>query len=213
MSTITRALAAVAALALGGSLAVATAAPAAADLYEDGVFSLPYSDDLWRVDTASDAFRPLTYAEWAELGFPAPRPSRTGFVKYPWSPTVYAVTFFGNERTEWLWERVTYEQWARAGYPSPTIAGWIAGSYYYQWGTSAEVFVFGQDAVIHKLTYEEWRASDFEPAEWRSNEGFVQRANDVNVYWMPDLSVPTFSAITYDEWRRQDFPTPKRLDW
>ncbi|MCF4120383.1 hypothetical protein L1785_05270 [Antribacter sp. KLBMP9083] len=213
MSILKRALAAVATLVLSGSLAVATATPADADWYEDGVFSLPYSDELWRVDSASDAFWPLSYAEWAALGFPAPKPSQTSFVKYPWSPTVYAVTFFGDERQEWLWATLTFEQWSRAGSPPARIAGWIAGSYYYQWGTSAEVFVQGQDDVIHKLTFAEWEVSGFMPPEQRWNEGFVQRSGNPTIFWMPDLSVPQMTPITYDEWRRQDSPTPKLVKW
>ncbi|MCF4120384.1 hypothetical protein L1785_05275 [Antribacter sp. KLBMP9083] len=215
MSILKKALAAVATVAVAGSMAVATATPAAADWYEDGVFSLRYTDSIWRVDSASDSAWPLTYEEWQALGFPTPKPAQTDYVKYPWSPTVYAVTFFGNERDEWHWEAITFEQWSRAGYPSPRNAGWIEGSEYFQWGTSSELFVWTPaDDVVHKLTYSQWQASGFMPAERIANEGFVKVSGNANIYYSDDLGARSaYGPLTYEDWRYWDFPTPLVVNW
>lgn len=209
MSIFKRALSAVATVALTGSLAAATAAPASADWYGDGVFSLGYSDELWQVDSSVDAAWPITFDEWAALGFPTPTPAATNYVKYPWSPTVYAVTFFGSERDEWLWDAVTYNQWGRAGFPTPRNAGWIEGSYYYKWGTSSELFVEGPDGVNHKLTYPEWQDSNFMPPVQRSNEGFVKYSWDSTVVRMTNLAFGQGHAVGYGEWSAEAFPTPQ----
>ncbi|MCF4120386.1 excalibur calcium-binding domain-containing protein [Antribacter sp. KLBMP9083] len=197
--------------AMTGSLAVSTAAPAAADWYQDGVFALQYTDELWRVDSASDTARQLTFDEWAALGFPTPQPAPTSYVKYSWSPTVYAVTFFGDERDEWLWEQISFGQWSRAGYPSPWNAGWIEGSYFYKWGTSSELFVEGPDGVNHKLSHAEWQASGFMPPADRSNEGFVKYTWDSTIVRMTNFGWGQGYAIGYDEWRSEAFPTPQAV--
>lgn len=211
MMALRKVLAAVATTALAGSLAVATATPAAADWYEDGVFSLRYTDSIWQVDSASDSAGPLTYEQWQALGFPAPKPAQTDYVKYPWSPTVYAVTFFGNERDEWFWEPITFSQWSRAGYPSPRNAGWIEGSYYYQWATSNEIFVASPDPeqTVHKLTYSEWQASGFMPPERLSDYGYLKLSSDQATIYFVTMANKIGYAVTYDEWRREDFPTPQ----
>ncbi|MCF4123579.1 hypothetical protein L1785_21655 [Antribacter sp. KLBMP9083] len=215
MSTLKRALAAVATVALTGSLTVAAATPAAAVWYEDGVFALRYTDELWQVDIATDSAYPLTYTDWEALGFPAPKPARTDYVKYPWSPTVYAVTIFGDEREEWHWESITYEQWARAGFPAPRNAGWIEGSYYYQWATSDELFVVAPDETIHKLTFAEWAASGFEQPERYENEGFINFPLEPrHILYSSNLDARSIDYLTYSEWEAFGFPTPRlATDW
>lgn len=213
MSIVKRALAAVVTVALSGSVALATATPAAADWYEDGVFALPYTDRLWLVDSSIDFARNLGYAEWEALGFPTPKTAQTDYVKYPWSPTVYAVTYLGDERPQWLWQQLSFEQWARAGYPTPRDAGWIDDSFYHQWATSNELFVMAPDMGIHKLTYSEWRASGFAPPVRRS-DGFVTFAGSPTIYYVEDVAGRTgLYAMTYDQWRKEDFPTPQLVNW
>jgi hypothetical protein len=68
----------------------------------------------------------LTYERWRdEYNFATPAPANTDFVKYSWSPTVYAVTFWPGGEAFWQWTRLSLQQWQTAGYPTPRNAGWI----------------------------------------------------------------------------------------
>ncbi|MEU4740962.1 hypothetical protein AB0G02_10935 [Actinosynnema sp. NPDC023658] len=187
-------------------LAVAVAAPASAAV-ADGYYKQPFDPTVWRVDGGNA--RALSYEEWAAANFPQPAPSPTDYVKYSWSPTVYAVTFWGTPQSTWDWDRLTEPQWRASGSPVPRTAGWIAGSTYYQWGTSNEIFVQGEDAVKHKLTYNEWSASGFQPFGTRSNEGFLKLSWAPNIMRMTNLSAGSGYSIDYGQWSNESFPTPR----
>ncbi len=46
----------------------------------------------------------LLNEKWRDVcSFRTPTPASTDFVKYPWSPTVYAVTFWPGGEHKWLW--------------------------------------------------------------------------------------------------------------
>lgn len=208
MSIMRRAVAAVATVALSGSLAVAAATPAAADLYESGVYSLPYTDTLWRVDAPSNQFWQVTYSEWQKLGFPTPKPAATEFVKYSWSPTVYAVTMLGDEQYEWIVRDISYSEWARAGYPQPRVTSSIPGGSYVKFASSDELFAVSPSSDFHKLTYQEWQTSGFpQPERW--SVGYVQFPGDVNIYYAWNFpSTEDIWPISYEMWSDYDFPTP-----
>lgn len=155
---------------------------------------------------------PLTYAKWRDVyKLRTPAPASTDFVKYPWSPTVYAVTFWPGGEANWMWTPLSFQQWLTAGQPSPRNAGWIKGSYYYQWGTSAEIFVEGADGVNHKLSYSEWADSGFRSQVQRSNEGYLK------LTWAPEfarllnLSTGAGRPMGYSEWQAEAFPTPRSV--
>ncbi|MGY1833401.1 S8 family serine peptidase [Geodermatophilus sp. SYSU D01180] len=136
-------------------------------------------------------------------------PVVTDYVRYPWSPTIYAVTYAGPSETSWQWERLTYERWVALGSPVPRNTGWIAGSYYYKWGTSSELFVEGPDGVNHKLTYAEWQASGFRSfVDW-GNYGFLKLSWASDITRMPNLATGYGYAIGYPEWSEESFPTPQ----
>jgi len=157
----------------------------------------------------SDSAVPLTYAKWRDVyGLRAPEPASTDFVKYPWSPTVYAVTFWPGGESKWMWTPLTFPQWQTAGKPTPRNAGWIKGSYYYQWGTSAEIFVEGADGVNHKLSYPEWAASGFRAQERRGDEGYLKLSWASEFARMSSLSTGAGRPMGYDEWQAEAFPTP-----
>ncbi|GAB2997418.1 excalibur calcium-binding domain-containing protein [Saccharothrix stipae] len=191
-------------LALG--LAVAVAAPANAAV-ANGYYKQPFDPTVWRVDNG--VARGISYDEWSSAGFPQPAPSPTDYVKYAWSPTIYAVTFWGNPDSTWDWDRLTEAQWRASGSPYPRTAGWIKGSYYYQWGTASEIFVEGEDRLHHKLTYDEWAASGFRNFDRRSNEGFLKLSWASNIMRMSNLATGAGYSIGYGEWSAQAFPTPR----
>lgn len=196
-------------IALGLFALVATPTVASAQIYTSGVFSVSYNGDLYQVDKSTGRIHKLTYREWLDLGSPSPNPVTTDFVKYAWSPTVYAVSFFGSDRSEWVWNAVTFDEWSHAGSPAPRSAGWIAGSSYYQWATSPEVFVLGADGVRHKLTGPEWGAAGSPSPDRRSNEGFITYSWDPTVVHMTDLAGGQGYGINAATWAADDRPTPQ----
>ena len=102
----------------------------------------------------------VSYAQWAAAGFPRPAASPTEYVRYPWSSTVYAVTFWPGT---WQWDRLDYARWATAGYPAVRHAGWIEGSVIRKHGNGNQLFLHDPDGGVHALTYQEWQATGFRP--------------------------------------------------
>lgn len=206
MNTITRVTAALVSAGVALGVAVAVAAPANAAA-ADGYYKQPFDPTVWHVESGNA--RAITYDEWATAGFPTPAPSPTDYVKYPWSPTIYAVTFWGDPESTWDWDALTPTQWWASGSPAPRTAGWIVGSTYYQWGTSSELFVRGEDGVKHKLTYNEWAASGFRAFEWRSSQGFIKLSWAPNIVRITNLGTGDGYSIGYPEWSAEAFPTPQ----
>lgn len=156
--------------------------------------------------------RQLSYEKWRDVyNFQTPSSASTDFVKYPWSPTVYAVTFWPGGENYWMWTRLSFAQWQTAGYPTPRHAGWIKGSYFYKWGTSPEIFVEGEDGVNHKLTSAEWAASGSRPYVDRGNEGFMRLTWAPEFARMSSLSSGAGRPMGYNEWQEEAFPTPRAV--
>lgn len=165
-----------------------------------------YDGTVWAVTPTTIVA--LSWEQWRAAGFAQPAPAPTDYVRYPWSTTISAVTIFGTDQSRWIWRHVTLEGWERAGRPTPRTAGWIKDSIYYQWAGSNQVFVEDVGGVKHLLTYEEWRASGFQPFERRSNQGFVKLSWDGNVGFLTDYAAGKGGPISYQEWEAQGFPTP-----
>ena len=121
----------VALLALAG-LAVNSDADAA-EITQPNLYQLSYSDTILRYDGTTAT--PVTFQQWSALGFPAPQPVRSEVVKYPWSPTLYAVTFFQGD---WEWHQLSFDEWARMAFQAPYDAGWIDGSRIVKYASSDE---------------------------------------------------------------------------
>ncbi len=121
------------------------------------VYKMAYISTLYKL--VNGAAVALSYAEWQAAGFPSPQFGPTYFVKYPWAPSIYGVTFW----PVWHWDRLTFDQWSRAGYPPPGVAGWIEGSTVYKSAGSANIYVRDPAGVVHQLTYAEWQAMGFRP--------------------------------------------------
>ena len=169
-------------------------------------FVTAYDQTVWAVTPAS--ITALTLAEWQAAGSPVPRPAPTDYVKYPWSSTISAVTFFGQPQDRWVWKHVSLAEWSRAGKPAPRDAGWIKDSTYYQWAESPQIFVQDVGGVKHALTYQQWQASGFQAFEQRQTHGFVKLSWDNNIAFLTDFSAGLGSPINYAQWSGEGFPTP-----
>lgn len=172
-----------------------------------------YDSTIFELVTTTDGTQtavPLSYEKWRDVyRYKAPTPASTDFVKYAWSSTVYAVTFWPGGENKWMWTPLSFPQWQTAGYPAPRNAGWIKGSYYYKWGTSAEIFVEGADGVNHKLTYAEWAAAGFRDFVDRADEGFVKLSWAPEFGRMSSLGTGAGRPMAYAEWQEEAFPTPR----
>ena len=189
------------------SVVVATASTVAAApiISEPGVYAVSYADSLY--DYNGQATRYLDYADWTNMGQPAPTAVASDVVKYAWSPTLYAVTYFEND---WLWEDLSMREWQRMGNQAPRDAGWIAGSIVLRYATSPqELFIRGADGVQHKLTYAEWAATPFRPFQTLDHIGFYQIAGMPTIY-RADPSDPNMNpvALTFAQWTALGSPTP-----
>jgi hypothetical protein len=153
---------------------------------------------------------PLTFERWRDVyRYKAPQATPTNYVKYPWSPTLYAVTFWPGGEPAWQWDRLGYDQWRTAGFPAPRNAGWIPGSYYYKWATSPELFVEGEDGVNHKLTAKEWRDSGYRSFVDRGNEGFMKLSWTSDIVRMTNIGAGHGYRIGLAEWREEAYPSPQ----
>jgi len=191
----------------------AIVAPGASAL-PSGYYSVPYSDVLishYHFPDGSTVSYDASYEDWSRDGFPTPSRAPVSYVKYPWSPSIYAVSFFDSGREDWYWTQLTYEQWQRAGAPRAQNAGWIEGSSFYRWASSAELFVEGPDGSIHKLTHGEWADSGFYPPTTQWSSGFYKYPWSSSIGYLYDTRSGAGWQISYAEWRNEGFPTPQTV--
>ncbi|WEO76847.1 hypothetical protein BJQ94_16025 [Cryobacterium sp. SO2] len=139
------------------------------------------------------------------------RVAATSYVKYPWSSTVYGVTFWQKNEASWQWDKLTFAQYKTAGYPGVRNAGWIVGSSYYRWATSSELYVKGSDGIVHKLSYGEWAASGFRSPSVRTNTGFQKLTWSAEIGKMSDIAGGKGAALTYAGWRAEQLPSPQQV--
>ena len=192
-------------LAAGGA---ALAAPAQAAV-PDGYYRPGYTDQVFRV-TGGDA-RVLSYGEWVAAGSPAPQAAPTDYVHYPFSPDLYAITFWGDApgAEQWLVHHLSGQEWHRAGAPRPRDVSAIGYTAVYRWSTSDEVFLREPSGRLHKLTEAQWASIGY-PAVEQKDEGFVKLSwaapiarigEGANGYWGGPISAGT--------WREEGYPTPR----
>jgi hypothetical protein len=173
--------------------------------------SVAYDSSIYELVTNSDGSKtpvPLSYAKWDDVyNFEQPQLAASEYVKYAWSPSVFAVTRLGSE-ANWLWVHLSFQQYQTAGSPTPSITGWIKGSTYYKWETSSGIFVKGPDGVKHQLTYAEWRESGFQQFATNTNQGFAKLSWSSDIAFMSNLSGGGGHPIGYAEWKSEGFPAP-----
>lgn len=175
-----------------------------------GFYSVPYSNTLYyHNDSASPYTFEASYKYWVSNGSPTPTPASTDFVKYPWSPTIYAVSYFDGG---WVWSGpLAFEQWQKAGFPTPRNAGFIAGTIYNKWATSGEIFAKAPDNTIHKLSYSEWAGSGFQEPIFETNKGYQKLSWDNHIGYMYQLNTGGGYPISYTDWATAGFPTPQTV--
>ena len=108
--------------------------------------------------------KPVNGSQWAAAGYPGPGSSPTEYVHYPWSPQVWAVTYWPDG---WQWDPLNYAQWTTARYPQPRAAGWVEGSQIWKHAGSNTLYLTEPSAGTHALTYDEWAATGYRAAAVR----------------------------------------------
>ncbi len=108
-----------------------------------------------------------------------------------------------------LTTQLGYANWQRVGFPQVRAAGHIDGTEYYSWGTSPEPFAAAPDGVIHRLTFAEWEASGFQPAESNPNEGFQKFSWSGSIARMDGTAAGEGCSVSFAEWQKEDFPSPQ----
>lgn len=186
------------------------ASSARAEVSVTGFYKVAYADTVfYYYNNGSTAFQyPLTYEQWVSFGRPQPTLVPSEVVKYAWSPTLYAVTFFQGD---WEWERLDTTEWQRLAFKAPYNAGWIDGSRIEKYASSTELFLTGEDGSVHKLTFPEYIATGPQAYEDAySGEGFVKYRGSVVIQHVFNFGTNNESGypITYAEWASYDFPTP-----
>ncbi|MET3770326.1 murein DD-endopeptidase MepM/ murein hydrolase activator NlpD [Marisediminicola sp. UYEF4] len=173
------------------------------------VYKNAYSPVVYELDVNNKPV-PLSFERWSTFyERQIPVPTWTDYVKYPWSTSIYAVTFWPGGEAAWQWDRLTFAQWQTAGAPKARVAGWIKGSTYHQWGSSSELFTKGEDGVVHRLAPDDWKASGYRPFERISNAGFAKLSWSPEIAKMTNLQLGAGSPISYPQWAAEALPTPR----
>ncbi|MFD3447043.1 M23 family metallopeptidase [Microbacteriaceae bacterium 4G12] len=176
-----------------------------------GIYKNDYSPTIYELVNGTTP-TPLSYKRWSTVyGSRTPSSTATDYVRYPWSPTIYAVTFWPGGESAWQWEALKFDQWRTAGSPTARAAGWIKGSYFYQWGTAKDVFVEGPDGINHALTNKEWADSGYRAFEQRKNEGFRKLSWAPEIVRYTDIAGGAGYAVSGAEWEAEAYPRPEVL--
>ncbi|MET3770276.1 hypothetical protein ABIB15_002986, partial [Marisediminicola sp. UYEF4] len=202
-------IAALAALLLISGAAVTAPVGAAVASEVSPVYKNAYSPVVYELDV-NDKPVPISFERWS--GFyerQVPVATWTDYVKYPWSSSIYAVTFWPGGEAAWQWDRLTFAQWQTAGAPKARVAGWIKGSTYHQWGSSSDLFIKGADGVVHRLAPDDWKASGYRAFDRLSNVGFAKLSWSPEIAKMTNLQLGAGSPINYQQWAAEGLPTPR----
>ncbi|MCI9888778.1 serine hydrolase [Micrococcales bacterium 31B] len=169
-----------------------------------------FSNSIYRVVPGESATL-LTLAQWQAAGSPGPGTLPMSFVKYPWQSDIYAVSFVGgNDRSDWVWEKLTFPQWQAAGYPTPQAAGWIQGSLYYTMPDAPQDVYVTLNGVAHKLTYSEWQAAG-SPTPYRVPVTLQKLTWDGTIAATATPREPMFNStpLTLSQWAGYRYATPR----
>lgn len=194
-------------LALAAALGALSLAPATAATPAPDYLRTTHDGTIFEV--TDDDVVPLTFAEWADRGFPSFRTASTVFEKVLTFPTVTAITTFDRPGIQ-LAEDVTWDQYRAAGFPRVTTLAWSPAIFVYKWGTSPELFA--QDSVgdIITLSYAQWQGAGFPSFTAREGRGFVRLSWDATggIAYLCDTAAGRGGRLTYDQWTSLGSPTP-----
>lgn len=147
----------------------------------------------------------LSYSEWKDSGFRQPTASAGDFVRYSWSPSIYSVEY---SLPTWTWKRLSYDDWVQLGQPVPRNAGFIPGTKYFKYATSAEIFTVAEDGSTHKLSPSEWEAAG-RPSPQQRFDGYLKNSWSTTIYYNGNLNIENSRSVTYSEWAASLFPNPQ----
>lgn len=189
------------------ALAVLAVAPTA-QAGPSGRFGVPYADDICFTHTHQSIVR-LT--EEVACGPTPAAPTPTDFVKYSWSPSIYAVMreLENFPSFEPVTRVLSYEQWAFAGLPAPLVVTHVPGTVYYTFVYSDEVFAETLSGEVRKLTFEEWAAAGFPPPQPRAANSYAKLSWAPGIAFMYSIDTGHGQHITFEEWAAAGYPTPQ----
>jgi hypothetical protein len=202
-----RTLAVVAAVAVGAGL---VATPASAE--QDGtVYSVPYAPTLFLQHAPSGmgpARTTLDLATWqaAPLLGRAPVPVLTLFIRYRWSPRIYAMSLLAPLE----WHRLTPEEWAYAGSPTPLVyASGIPGSKYVVFPPYPEVYAM-LDGYGEEFSGGEWQEAGT-PGVYPSSNHSWSPPFYLKLPWSPGIALfkgDQIELLTLERWVDLGQPEP-----
>ena len=172
-----------------------TATPAQA-YQQTGFYSVPYSGTLYYHSTPYTF--PASYATWQNAGFPKPIPAPTDYVKYPWAPAIYAVSYFEGG-------------WVDSGYRQPEYRT-NQGFQKLSWSNTISQMWSLTTGGGYRLTYADWAAEGFPSPQ------LVARypGDRFCTYSWRSSSIITYDGrfeyrdINFNEWQAAGSPTPER---
>lgn len=175
------------------------------------IYRTPYSPTVYElVDNVTPT--PISDERWKTVYLKKePLPTDTSFIKYSWSPTLYAVTRWPGGEEKWDWHLLTYNEKRRAGFPAGEDVYWVGGSTVYKWATSPEKFILAPDGRKHKITDQEWQLGGSRPVTERANEGFVKLAWAEDLFRMTDLAGSVGYKVEWAEKTAEDNPMPQTV--
>lgn len=197
------------------ALALVSGNVAASAQADDGkwpIYRTPYAPTVYElVDNVTPT--PISDERWKTVYLKQePLPTDTSFIKYSWSPTLYAVTRWPGGEGSWDWHLLTYNEKRRAGFPAGDDVPWVGGSTVYKWATSEEKFILAPDGRRHKISEAEWVAGGSQPVSVRQNEGFMKLSWAEDVFRMTDIATMTGYKVEWAEKTAEDNPTPQTID-
>lgn len=194
----------------GGSTTFTAGSPIPDGPVADGVYSVAYAPTLYKV--SGGVATKLSGSDWAALGYPAPTPAPTDYVRYRWSGTIVAVTKWGKAESTWGVQHLDAASWSRAGSPTPRVVAYVPGSTFYRWSTAlGDIFVEDQGGVKHKLSYSEWAAAGRPGSSLRSDQGYQKLSWDPAIAFMTSVSKGQGGPINGSAWAAAGYPAPQAV--
>jgi hypothetical protein len=153
---------------------------------------------------------PLSKERWLSVyGGKTPLKTPTDYVRYSWSPSLYAVTYWPGGETARQWDRLTREQVRAVGSPTGREVGFIKGTIFYRWSTSDQIIAKAPDGVRHVMTAQEWKDAGNRRVENRINNGFRKLPWAADIVRFTDIAGGRGHPVTAAVWAAEGSPSPE----